>query len=310
MPTLSILIIGDANRAEFRAARANLSQRGTVRELGDAEAAAAAMAAGEPPPDVIVVAQARPGEFSRQAIDRLRRLAPLARIVGLMGSWCEGEMRSGAPWPASARAYWHQWPARGGREFQRLARGEPGSWSLPVTATEEERLLADADARGTEVVVGGKRATGHDSRRQPPPSPSGLVLIRSRSSEMAGWLLAACRDRGMAAIWHRRPAEPEKGDSPHLCEAPFGPFRQMGTVPFFRPDARVEGATAAIFDAAELDDAECDELRRFAAAAQPAPVIALLAFPRIDDQRRALSAGATALLSKPVALMDLFWQIG
>ncbi len=25
----------------------------------------------------------------------------------------------------------------------------------------------------------------------------------------------------------------EKGDSPHLCEAPFGPFRQMGTVPFF-----------------------------------------------------------------------------
>ena len=26
-----------------------------------------------------------------------------------------------------------------------------------------------------------------------------------------------------------------KGDSPHLCEAPFRPFRQMGTVPFFRP---------------------------------------------------------------------------
>jgi hypothetical protein len=28
----------------------------------------------------------------------------------------------------------------------------------------------------------------------------------------------------------------EKGDSPHLCEAPFGPFRQMGTVPFFPPE--------------------------------------------------------------------------
>jgi chemotaxis protein methyltransferase CheR len=25
----------------------------------------------------------------------------------------------------------------------------------------------------------------------------------------------------------------KKGDSPHLCEAPSGPFRQMGTVPFF-----------------------------------------------------------------------------
>ena len=28
-------------------------------------------------------------------------------------------------------------------------------------------------------------------------------------------------------------ANAEKGDSPHLCEAPGGPFRQMGTVPFF-----------------------------------------------------------------------------
>jgi serine/threonine protein kinase len=27
--------------------------------------------------------------------------------------------------------------------------------------------------------------------------------------------------------------EKEEGDGPHLCEAPFGPFRQMGTVPFF-----------------------------------------------------------------------------
>jgi len=28
-----------------------------------------------------------------------------------------------------------------------------------------------------------------------------------------------------------------KGDSPHLCEAPSGPFRQMGTVPFSTPEA-------------------------------------------------------------------------
>jgi spermidine synthase len=28
----------------------------------------------------------------------------------------------------------------------------------------------------------------------------------------------------------------EKGDNPHLCEAPEGPFRQMGTVPFFRAE--------------------------------------------------------------------------
>ncbi len=37
--------------------------------------------------------------------------------------------------------------------------------------------------------------------------------------------------------------QPEKGDSPHLCEAPGGPFRQMGAVPFsaeenIQPDAQ------------------------------------------------------------------------
>ncbi|MGB7732714.1 MAG: exodeoxyribonuclease VII large subunit, partial [Thermoguttaceae bacterium] len=30
-----------------------------------------------------------------------------------------------------------------------------------------------------------------------------------------------------------------KGDSPQLCEAPSGPFRQMGTVPFFRLEAEL-----------------------------------------------------------------------
>ncbi len=35
-----------------------------------------------------------------------------------------------------------------------------------------------------------------------------------------------------------KPGE-RRGDSPHLCEAPCGPFRQMGTVPFL--GARGEG---------------------------------------------------------------------
>ncbi len=274
MSPLSILLLGGAGRAEFRDARASLGQWGVVREAGDVETAAAALAEGELSPDVIVVAQSRPGEFPHQAIDRLRRLAPLARILGLMGSWCEGEMRSGSPWSASARVYWHQWAARCGREFQRLADGEPSSWALPVTATEEERLLADVSSPC--------------HRPHPSPLPAGegtrqrrgVVVIRSRSSEMADWLLAACRGHGLAAVWQRRPAA-----------------------------ARVEGATAAVFDAVELDDAERDELSRFAAAAQPSPTIALLAFPRIDDCRRALSAGAVAVLSKPVAMEDLFWQV-
>jgi ATP-dependent DNA helicase RecG len=39
--------------------------------------------------------------------------------------------------------------------------------------------------------------------------------------------------RQHAQTLERMLAAREKGDSPHLCEAPVGPFRQMGTVPFF-----------------------------------------------------------------------------
>ncbi len=50
-------------------------------------------------------------------------------------------------------------------------------------------------------------------------------------------LLAAQSDHPVRGVVD--PSEPsaplEKGDSPHLCEAPSGPFRQMGTVPFFQP---------------------------------------------------------------------------
>jgi CheY-like chemotaxis protein len=268
----SILFLGDATRAEFREARAYLEKWGIVTEVADTDSAAAALAEDGMSPDVIVVAQAFPGQFSHQATDRLRRLAPLARVLGLMGSCCEGEMRSGSPWPATVRVYWHQWPARCHRQFRRLASGQSCSWALPLTATEEERLLADA------AECSAKEGP------HPNPLPKGegteLVAIRSQSREMADWLSAACRSREFVTICQR--------------DSAF---------------ARVEGATAGVFDGTDLADDECDALRRFVIAVRPAPVIALLSFPRIEDHARALSAGAAVVLSKPLMMEDLFEAI-
>ena len=224
----------------------------------------------------MVVAQAFPGEFSNQAIDRLRRLAPLARVLGLMGSWCEGEMRSGSPWPATVRTYWHQWPARCNRQLRRLTMGESCSWALPATATEEERLLADASQHsGADIPVCPSESIG-GRQECLPHRCQGLVAICSQSREMADWLSAACRSRGFVTLWQR--------------DSAF---------------ARVEGATAGIFDAGDFSDDECESLQRFVSALRPAPVVALLSFPRIEDHRRALSAGASAVLSKPLMVEDL-----
>jgi DNA-binding NarL/FixJ family response regulator len=61
-----------------------------------------------------------------------------------------------------------------------------------------------------------------------------------------------------------------------------------------------------IFDAGDFQPAECDALRRVSAAFQPAPVIALLSFPRIEHEQIAFECGATAVLSKPVGVEDIF----
>jgi hypothetical protein len=259
---ITVLLVGDFQRAEFRAARAELVECAEAAEFADVQSAVAALEAGLSAA-IIVVAQAFPGQFPHRDIDRLRRAAPLARFIALLGSLCEGEHRSGTPWPATARVYWHQWTARCRRQLAALVRGEPCSWSLPATAAEEERLLADAAAAGIQNAQLG-----------------GAVVIRTRQFEIWDWLRATCRRRGLAAVWQRG------------------------------ADAiRLDGVSAALFDADELDSREMEELRRFAAAMLPAPTIALLSFPRIEDRDRAISAGAEAAVSKPFVEAELFAEL-
>jgi hypothetical protein len=110
----------------------------------------------------------------------MMQLSPLARVVTVLGSWCEGEMRSGQPWPGVARVYWHQAAARLERELAAIHEGRASGWGLPVTATEEERLLA----------ASGDAANGG----------AGLVAIHAADREMAEWLCAACRTIGYETV--------------------------------------------------------------------------------------------------------------
>jgi CheY-like chemotaxis protein len=161
----------------------------------------------------------------------------------------------------------------------RLARGESAAWALPVTATEEDRLLATAAAGG------GKR--------------SGLVLVYAHEKPQADWLVAACRLRGYTAV-HVTSAAAAQGTVPIFAPA------KMGLSPL---TVGMEGAVAVIFDGGEFGQREADELCSLAAAMPPAPIVALLEFPRIEDYRRALACGARAILSKPLLVDDLFWQL-
>jgi hypothetical protein len=211
-------------------------------------------------PDLIVLTQSRPGEFANSGVDRLRALAPLARIVALLGSWCEGETRSGRPLPGVIRVYWHQWLPRLAQELDRVRQGRCPTWGLPATAGDDERLL-----------LGGL---------PPRLSRHGLVAIHAWRFEAADWLAAACRLGGYSTVW-------------------LPPWRRT----------RVEGAAALVFDGSDFSGREPAELRRARAELGPLPILLLLDFPRRTDGDRARAAGAAAVLSKPLLVDDLLWQL-
>ncbi len=260
MSEISILLVGNTDRREFRRSGAVLDELGRVVAAADADSAHAVLAGGRIVPDLIVVAQAYPGQFTTESIDRLRRLAPLARVLGLLGSWCEGETRSGEPWPAAIRIYWHQWLPRVATEIADLREGVCSTWALPMTASEEERQVLVAD--------------------KPFSKREGLIVISAVQFDVQDWLVAACARRGYSTIWLRpdRPVE-------------------------------VERPTAAVFDGDQCRGAELRALKQLAAALGPVPIVALLDFPRAEDRDRALAAGAAAVISKPLLIEDLFWQI-
>ena len=281
MPPIRVLLVGDVQRPEFREAAATLGACASAAAVAGVAEAESALASGEISPAAIVVAQSFPGQFSHESIERLQRAAPLTRILGLLGSWCEGEPRTGRPWPASARLYWHQWPARAPRLFRRMNAGKVCSFSLPATATEEERLLADLEPTFAMPAGGGAclGQTAAPGQLGSLPAHKGLAVVRCRWFAVWEMIAEACRHRGLSAVWRR-------DDS-----------------------TRLEGAAAAIFDCDRLDANEFGALRRMADSLRPAPVIALASFPRVEDQHRALAAGAAAVVSKPFAWDDLFAEI-
>ena len=180
---IDALFVGDCECPEFREVCEELEAATELSRVRDVISAQQQLDGGIEP-DLIVVAQTRPGQVSPKQVHALRRQAPLARIVGLLGSWCEGESRTGNPWPAIPRIYWHQWPNASRREIEKLAAQQSSWWQLPPTAAPDERFLLES---------------GHDLN-----SHHGLVVIASPRWESSEALADACRAAGYHSVWHRR----------------------------------------------------------------------------------------------------------
>ena len=175
MRELDSLILRALDR-RFRAAGISCGRRiadppccgspGLATRAGQAECQAA-----DEFPDLIVLAQSRPGEFDLAALHALRRRAPLARVIAILGSWCAGETPSGTPLMGVVRLYWHEASAYLERELERQQAGKCPDWGLPITATEFDRV-SPADSK-------------------PVAQAPRVIAIHSANRELANWLASS-----------------------------------------------------------------------------------------------------------------------
>jgi len=214
-------------------------------------------------PELIVIAQSRPGEVGQDAVQQLQRRSPLAGAVALLGSWCEGESRTGRPWPGVARLYWYEFPAWWRRQLALRASGRCPDWARPGEWEIGSRI---ADYRSIASAIRNSPSTSRDL-------PSGVIVLSVPTRDTREALSDILCEAGFATVWQRNG----------------------------QPECDVHGAAAGIWDGGQLDEREADGLAIFCRklSRDAAPVIALLDFPRRDRVQRARELGAAAVLGKP-----------
>ncbi len=106
--------------------------------------------------DLAIVAQSRPGQFPEEKIEFLQSRLGNTPLVAILGSWCEGELRTGTPWPGVIRVYWHQWEGRFRKFVEQLDSQGITDWHAERTFTPADRILRPSKARSrTKIEVVG-----------------------------------------------------------------------------------------------------------------------------------------------------------
>lgn len=139
---ITVLAIGPWDRGEFSLARAQVSSSRSWTSVPDRETASVVLNSEQMLPELILLAQPLPGTYQQRDVEQLRRAAPLAQIVVVAGTWCEGELRTGKPLTGVLRLYWYELVSW----WQNMQRS-PASWSLcldgPIAPRATDRIFDD-----------------------------------------------------------------------------------------------------------------------------------------------------------------------
>jgi hypothetical protein len=129
---LDVFFIGDPGDAQFGETISSLRAHVHLRVMPKIDDAVRCVTGRGAYPAVVFLGQSRRGQFAQGDVERLVRAAPLARVVVLAGSWCEGESRSGRPIAGVHRLAWHEAPRVIEGELEALSAGRASDWSWPA----------------------------------------------------------------------------------------------------------------------------------------------------------------------------------
>jgi hypothetical protein len=99
--TPPVVVLGDVDHPDFRSVRQWLAKHCWVARFNDARSSTTLGVRA------IVAFQARPSMIDVAMLEQAAQLHPLAQFVLVLGSWCEGETRSGRPIAGVHRTYWY-----------------------------------------------------------------------------------------------------------------------------------------------------------------------------------------------------------
>jgi CheY-like chemotaxis protein len=243
MQPLRLLVIGTLDGSSCEAILHIPGQLASVRVVDSVDEAVWSLRNSELNPDLIVVGQQHPVLFTSAHWNNLRRAAPLIPVWRVLGSWCEGEQRSGLPPGGFLSDYWHNFWSRFVGAITRRGLGCRPGWAAPPTTSAEERLLAETavalpQETGRVVVCAEDRASATalgDSCRL-----AGYELTIARPTNLTGQPLldpeSACI---RAIVWDTTPEQICDSAAIRLLRAAFGPPPLLAMVDFPRPeDAR------------------------------------------------------------------------
>ncbi len=277
--------------------------------------------------DLIVVAQSHPDQFTADEIEALQAKYPLTPVVALLGSWCEGESRSGNPWPGVVRVYWHQWQGRLDLFEQQLESTGYSSWHEPRIATVGDRLLK-CTAVGQAATKMFQPQPANDITPEPSSNFDSIPPREYRSPQRSPQRNQPSEFRSVAnAVVDRILRSDPPHSVLHSARRVIGvsaynaqtfdmlkdTFEHLGfNSEWIELSMETEGHRSyclICIDANHLDEELQQRVRWIRETFENVPVIAIANFPRLTEVGNLVSWKVSHVVSKPFELNDLRFAI-